>query len=621
MPSCSASSEPSLRGPRTLGGVSDYSPPVRDIQFVLEEIAEIDDIAAIERFSHSDRDTVVGILEEAGRFVAEVVAPTNRTGDEQGSRRNEDGSVTTPDGFAEAYQQYVAAGWGSVPFEPEFGGGGFPWVVGTALQELLSSANMAFSICPLLTEGAIHALLFHGTPDQQAMYLPKMISGEWTGTMNLTEPDAGSDVGNLRARAEPADDGTWRLYGTKIFISYGEHDLTDNIVHLVLARTPGAPPGTKGISCFIVPKYLLDDDGVPSVRNDITCVSVEHKLGIHASPTCVLSYGDTDGAVGYLIGEENEGMRYMFTMMNNARLAVGLEGLALGERAFQQALAYAQERLQGRALTAAAGERSPIIDHPDVRRMLVTMKAYIEAMRALVYFNAAAVDRGNHHPDLEVRAAAADLAAMLIPVSKSWCTDTGLAVTSLNVQVHGGTGYIEETGVAQHFRDARIPPIYEGTNGIQAADLVGRKLPLRRGGVVDEHLASMERLDGALAEAGSDLETIRRNLVDGVRVLRDETTWLLEHGAADPNDALSGASPYLTLFGQVTAGALLAKGALAAKRRLDEGQGEAAYLAAKIATATFYAEQLMPQAYGLSGAIRGGADQLFAVEPKHLASS
>ena len=462
--------------------MAEYTAPLRDIRFVLEHLVDLPSVAALPGFEHVDADSVYAVLEENGRFMEDLVAPLNRIGDLQGSVRQDDGTVTTPEGFKEAYKAYVDAGWNGVAFPATYGGGGFPWVVGIAMQEILTSANMAFSMCPLLNQGAVDMLLHHASEEHRETYLPKMVTGEWTGTMNLTEPQAGSDVGALTTRAVPQADGTYRVTGTKIFISFGEHDMSENIIHLVLARTPSAPPGTKGISCFIVPKYVVNDDGTLGARNDVTCVSIEHKMGIKASPTCVLSYGDAgDGAIGYLIGEENAGMRYMFTMMNNARLSVGLEGLALAERAFQMALSYAKERKQGRAPGAPAGEQSAIVDHPDVRRMLLTQRASIEALRGIIYANAAAMDRSVRHEDEATRAGCAELADILTPVSKGWGTDLGVELTSLALQVFGGMGYIEETGVAQHYRDARIAPIYEGTNGIQAMDLVGRKLPMRAG--------------------------------------------------------------------------------------------------------------------------------------------
>src|SRR5215218_9659624 len=481
--------------------MAEYVPPLDDIRFTLEHVTDLAALAALPGFEHADPETVAGLLEEAGRFFAEQFAPLNRIGDVQHSHRNADGSVSTPEGFAKAYHRYVDAGWPAVPFPPEFGGGGFPWLVGVAMQEELTSANMGFSLCPLLTQGAIDMLLHNGSEAQREVYLPKMVTGEWSGTMNLTEPQAGSDVGALTTRAVPADDGSWRITGQKIFITYGEHDLADNIVNLVLARVPDAPPGTKGISCFIVPKFLVGEDGTLGERNAVECVSIEHKMGINASPTCVMAYDD---AVGSLIGEPNEGMRYMFTMMNNARLSVGLEGLALAERSHQQAVAFAKGRKQGRAIAGPPGEQAEIIEHADVRRMLLTQKAYIEAMRGLMYLNGTAIDLAAHHPDAEVRQEHQEIADLFTPLSKGWGYDRGLEATSLGIQVHGGMGYIEETGAAQHFRDARIPPIYEGTNGIQAMDLVGRKLPMRAGGVVSDHLDRMTGVADELKASGDD---------------------------------------------------------------------------------------------------------------------
>jgi alkylation response protein AidB-like acyl-CoA dehydrogenase len=475
---------------------------------------------------------------------------------------------------------------------------------------------MAFSMCPLLNQGAVDMLLHHGSEEQKETYLPKMVTGEWTGTMNLTEPQAGSDVGALSTKAVPQDDGSYRITGTKIFISFGEHDMSQNIVHLVLARTPSAPPGTKGISCFIVPKLLLEDDGTPGARNDVTCVSIEHKMGIKASPTCVLSYGDAgEGAVGYLIGEENAGMRYMFTMMNNARLSVGLEGLSLAERAFQMALAYAKERRQGRAPGAPAGEQSAIVDHPDVRRMLLTQRACIEALRGIIYANAAAMDRASRHPDDAVRTASDELADILTPVSKGWGTDLGVELTSLALQVFGGMGYIEETGVAQHYRDARIAPIYEGTNGIQAMDLVGRKLPMRAGGAVADYLAQIQGTVDALADAGDDLASIHAGLADGLDALRGATDWLLANGLTDPLDALAGATPFLRLFSLVTGGWVMARQAQAASRLLaDAGPADKAFYEGKVLTARFFCEQLLPQARGLVPAVTATNRDLAAAD-------
>jgi len=589
--------------------MTDYSAPLDDIRFVLDHVVDLEEVTRFPDFEGLDSATIHGALEEAARFFEEQFAPLNAIGDQQTSVHHPDGTVTTPDGFIDAYEQYVAAGWGGVPFPPAYGGGGFPWTTAIVLQEIMTSANMAFSMAPLLTQGAIDLLLAHGDEALKETFLPKMVSGEWTGTMNLTEPEAGSDVGALRSKAVPNDDGTWNLSGTKIFISFGEHDMADNIVHLVLARVPDAPPGTKGISCFIVPKFLVGDDGSLGDRNAVQCVSIEHKMGIRASPTCVLEYDD---AVGYLIGEPNAGMRYMFTMMNNARLSVGLEGLSLAERAWQPALGYAKERNQGRAPGAEKGTKSPIVDHADVRRMLMTMKASIEALRALIYTNAVALDHANHHPDEDGRTAGQELADLLTPISKGWGTDLGVEVTSLAIQVFGGMGYVEETGVAQHYRDARIAPIYEGTNGIQAMDLVGRKLPMRAGGVVTDYIARLRRTAAAL-EGIDELESIRVRLEEGIDVLEGTTNWVLTNGLADANNALAGATPYLRIFGQVTGGWLLAKSAHAAHDLLAAGEGDAEFLKSKIATARFYADHLLPLAKGLVDSVEAGPAELFAI--------
>ena len=589
--------------------MSDYRAPLEDMRFVLEHVVDIAGLAALDGFEHADPETVLGLLEESGRFFSEQFAPLNRVGDVQHSRRNDDGSVTTPEGFAKAYTRYVDAGWPAVPFPPEYGGGGFPWLVGVAMQETMTAANMGLSLCPLLTQGAIDMLLHHGSEDQRETYVTKMVSGEWTGTMNLTESQAGSDVGALTTRAVPADDGSWRITGQKIFITYGEHDLVDNIVHLVLARVPDAPPGTKGISCFIVPKFLLGDDGALGERNALECVSIEHKLGINASPTCVMAYED---AVGYLIGEPNQGMRYMFTMMNTARLSVGLEGLAIGERAYQQAVAYATERTQGRALGAKSA--SAIIEHADVRRMLLTMKAKIEALRGLAYLNAESIDLSKHSDDEAVRQARDELADLLTPISKGWGTDLGCELASIAVQVHGGMGFIEETGAAQHYRDIRIAPIYEGTNGIQAIDLVGRKLPMRDGGVIGDLLDEMAATADDAAEAGGELAELGTRLTDALDSLREATTWLLTNGRTDPNNALAGATPYLEMLGVVTGGWILVRSALAAERlRAGDGDGFSDdFLDQKLVTARFYATQLLPQAAGLLPAVTAGPADLFA---------
>jgi alkylation response protein AidB-like acyl-CoA dehydrogenase len=591
--------------------VSEFTAPLEDMRFVLEHVTDVAALTTLPGYAHADPETVAGILEEAGRFFSEQFAPLNRIGDQQHSRRNDDGSVTTPEGFTKAYRRFVEAGWPAVQFPAEYGGGGFPWLVGVAMQEMLTAANMGFSLCPMLTQGAVDMLLIFGTEEQRERYLPKMVSGEWTGTMNLTEPQAGSDVGALTTRATPAADGSWRITGQKIFITYGEHDLADNIVHVVLARVPDAPPGTRGVSCFLVPKVLVEDDGSLGARNAVHCVSIEHKMGINASPTCVMSYED---AVGYLIGEPNQGMRYMFRMMNTARLAVGLEGLAVGERAYQQAVAHAAERRQGRAVGAPPGQDSPIIDHPDVRRMLLTMKAQIEALRCIAYLNAECIDYAKAHPDEAVRAARQELADLLTPLSKAWGTDLGVELTSLAVQVHGGMGYIEETGVAQHYRDVRIAPIYEGTNGIQAIDLVGRKLGLRGGAAIRDFLATIEATAAEAVAGGGELAVIGEQVAAAVGTLREATLWLQANGATDPDNALAGATPYLRMTGIVTGGWLLTRAALAATKLLDgdrDGFSDE-FLRQKLVTAHFYATQLLPQAAGLAPAVTAGAADLFA---------
>ena len=594
--------------------MSPYRPPIQDMQFVLEHVCDVRSLAKLEAFEAFDPDTLGDILTEAGRFVSEVFAPINQIGDSTGSIRNDDGTVTTPPGFGEAYDAYVKAGWGAAAFPTDLGGGGLPWTVGLALQEMLTASNLALSLCPLLTQGGIHLLERHSSTEQRAEYLPKLVAGEWTATMLLTEPHAGSDLGALTTRAERAGDGTYRLGGQKIFITWGEHDMAANTIHLVLARTPDAPAGSRGISCFIVPKYLAAADGSLGERNDISCISIERKLGIHASPTCVMALGENDGAVGYLIGEENMGMVYMFTMMNNARLGVGLEGVGVADRAYQQSLAHAAERTQGRRPDTAPGERAEIIDHPDVRRMLLTQKAYIEAMRCLCYFNATALDLAQHHPDETERAAAQELCDLLTPLSKAWCTDVANETTSIALQIHGGMGYVEETGAAQHCRDIRIAAIYEGTNGIQAIDLVGRKLAMRNGAVVHELL---DRVAATADGLHDDLDALRGPLVDGVRAARTCTDWLLAH----PGDAaLAGAAPYLRLLATVVGAWLLARSAEVARSELAAGAtgGEAGSLAAKGVTAEFFCRQLLPPAVALAPAVTSGAEILSALDAEQL---
>ncbi len=577
-----------------------YRPPLEDIAFALAHHAELDELGSwYGGGGVVDTSTTVELLGEAGRFVADVFAPLGRIGDEQPAHRHEDGTVSTAPGTPAAYRRFVEAGWAGISFPEEWGGGGQPWVTTIAVQEMLTSASMGLSLCPLLTQGAIELLLHHASEEQKSIYLPKMISGEWTATMNLTEPDAGSDVGALRCRATPAADGTYRVSGTKIFITFGEHDLTDNIVHLVLARTPGAPPGTKGISVFIVPKYLVGEDGSLGARNRVECLKVEHKLGIHASPTCVMEFSE---AVGYLIGEECTGMHSMFTMMNNARLSVGLEGLAVSEAAYQRALGYARERHQGRAVGAGHAGPSPIIEHPDVRLMLATMRANIEAMRGLLYFDAAHVDRAISHPDPAERRAAGDLVALLTPVCKAWSTDLGVEMASLGIQIHGGMGFIEETGAAQHWRDSRIAPIYEGTNGIQAIDLVTRKVMLDGGAALDGLLARVRREAGetdAADAVGTATVHLRRALADG-RI----------------DDALAGATPYLRMLGILLGDWVLQRGA-AATRRLagagGPGSGGIADGGDRVALAEFYRVRILPTAVGLLGSATAGVAGLEAI--------
>ncbi len=589
--------------------VSDYRPPISDLAFILEHIVGYDEIAEFPGFEHADLDTVTGLLGEAGDFAAEVVAPTNRSGDIHGAVRNPDATVTTSPGFKEAYAKLVDSGWASLPFPEEFDGGGFPAVVGLAIQEMLLSANMAFALAPLLTQGAIEALLHYGDDQQKKRYLPHMIAGEWSGTMNLTEPQAGSDVGALVTKAVPRDDGTFGITGQKIYITYGEHDMAEQIVHLVLARTPGAPAGTAGISCFIVPKFLVNDDESLGERNGVQVLSLEHKLGIHGSPTCVMEYDD---ATGYLIGDLNKGMRIMFVMMNSARLSVGNQGVALSERAYQQSLEYAQTRRQGLAVNDT-GVDSPIIDHPDVRRMLMTQKAFITALRSLMLYNAGQTDFSLHHPDPNVRARATEVVGLLTPICKSMGTDLGNELTSLALQIHGGMGFIEETGVAQHYRDIRIAAIYEGTNGIQAADLIGRKIGIRGGASVTEFLASMRELDAELLAAGDGFVSIRSNFVAQLDALDATTNWMLRTGAGDPAAALSGSSPYLRQFGLVVLAWLLAKGALAAAP-LDAELAET-----RLVLARFFAEQCLPAASGFAAAATAGANDLFALDAGQFA--
>lgn len=588
--------------------MSDYTPPIKDILFTLEHVVGYPEIAQLPGFEHADMESVGDVLGAFGEFASEVVAPTNRAGDLQGAVLGEDGNVTTSPGFKKAYQQYVESGWGGVPLPEQYGGGDFPRTVGLVVHELLNSANMAFALAPLLGQGAIGALLAYGSDELKDRYLPKMVSGEWAATMNLTEPQAGTDVGALTTRAARNDDGTYAITGQKIFITFGDHDFTDQIIHLVLARTPDAPAGTRGISCFIVPKLMVGEDGSLGERNGVTTVSLEEKMGIHGSPTAVLAYED---ATGYLIGEENEGMRIMFNMMNSARLSVGVQGLSVAERAYQDALAYAKERKQGKAI--GSSDLSPIIDFPDVRRMLMTQKAYIAAMRRIVLLNAAYIDRSTHSPDEEARERADEIVGLLTPISKAFGTDLGNELTSLALQIFGGMGYIEETGVAQYYRDVRIAAIYEGTNGIQAMDFVGRKMPVRSGQSFMEFLGQMKEALPELETAGGDFASIHKNLARGLEGLEKATGWMLQTGMGDPNSVLAGATPFVRAWGLAVGGWLMAKSALAAAETED-----AALAKEQLVLARFYAEQLLPQAAGLMGSITATSRDLFELSDDEL---
>ncbi|SDT93173.1 acyl-CoA dehydrogenase [Stappia sp. ES.058] len=540
-----------------------YRAPVSEIAFTLKEVAGLADVVAQEGAGDLSPDLVDAILEEAGRFAAEEIAPLNGVGDKVGATLADD-AVTMPPGWKAAYRAWTEGGWNALTGAPEFGGQGLPMMLHAAALEMWNSGSMAFAIGPTLTMGAVEALEKHATPELRDTYLPKLISGEWMGTMNLTEPQAGSDLNALRAKAERAEDGTYRIFGQKIYITYGEHDFTDNIVHLVLARLPDAPAGTRGISLFLVPKFLVNEDGSPGARNDVRCAGIEHKLGIHASPTCTMAYGDEGGAVGWLIGEENRGLACMFTMMNNARLSVGIQGLGVAERATQQALEYALERRQGRAPGETGDGMSPIAGHPDIKRSLLAMQAWTQVARSVCFCTAHALDMARLDGDTAVRARWSERAALLTPVAKALSTDIGVEVASIGVQVHGGMGYVEETGAAQHLRDARIAPIYEGTNGIQAIDLVARKLPLSGGETIRGLIAELDAIATAAKLAESDLGASGAHLDAAIAHLREAVDWLLE-ALADGRqaEALAGATPFLRLLGTVFGGAMLAKGALA----------------------------------------------------------
>ncbi|MDO8348070.1 MAG: acyl-CoA dehydrogenase [Rugosibacter sp.] len=589
--------------------MSTYSAPLKDMQFVLNELAELDQVAKLPGCEEVTPDLVEAILDEANKFASGVLAPLNRAGDEIGAQWA-DKAVTMPKGFKEAYVQFVENGWPALSCEPEHGGQGLPKTISVAVQEMWKAANMAFSLCPMLTMGAVEALELAGTDEQKATYLPKMISGEWTGTMNLTEPQAGSDLAAVRTRAVPQEDGTYRVFGQKIFITYGDHDMAENTIHLVLARTPDAPEGVKGISLFVVPKFLVNADGSLGERNDAWCVSIEHKLGIHASPTCVLAFGDSGGAVGTLVGKENEGLKYMFVMMNAARFAVGLEGLAIAERAYQKAVVYARDRVQGRAIEGSSGSVA-IIRHPDVRRMLMLMRTQVEAMRALAYVVAAATDMALRHPDAAERARQQGFVDLMIPVVKGWLTETGNDVATLGVQVHGGMGYIEETGAAQFFRDARITTIYEGTTGIQAMDLIGRKIAREGGTTLKTVIARMKQTQGELANhANPDLVAVAAELEQGIAALARAADYIVATYGKDVRAVAAGAVPFLRLMGIVSGGWMMARAARVAHDKASVGDGDPFY-PAKIVSARFYAEHVLTAAAGLAKeVVQGGASAL-----------
>lgn len=597
--------------------MGEYNAPLKDMRFVLNNVIGLENLNTIESFAHAESDVVDAVLEEASKLATNILSPLNKAGDLAGTSVS-DGVVTSPEGWADAYHKFVEGGWNGISCPEEFDGGGMPQAVTMATLEMWNASNLAFALCPLLTQGAIESLLAHGTDEQKSKYLKKLVTGEWTATMNLTESHAGSDVGALRSKAEPADDGSWRISGQKIFITYGEHEMSENIIHLVLARTPGSPPGTKGISLFIVPKFLVNDDGTLGKRNDLKCVSLEEKIGIHASPTAVMSYGDNGDCVGYLIGGENNGMACMFTMMNNARLGVGTQGLAIAERAYQAAVEYAVERKQGKAPGTPKGESATIVKHADVRRMLMSMKSQIEAMRCMIYLNGASLDLAHNHPDEETRKDQMGLAELLTPLSKAWCTDLGVELASTAVQIHGGMGFIEETGVGQHYRDSRILPIYEGTNGIQALDLVGRKLGLMGGEPVRKMLADIEALSKELSGGDAELAEISRHLGVAVTALKEATEWMYSNAPNDPNAAPAGATPYLRMFATTVGGYLMAKSAVKAKELLAAGDADEKFLNGKVATARFFAAQILPQVAALLGPVTEGPELLFAIDEDDL---
>jgi butyryl-CoA dehydrogenase len=589
-----------------------YTAPLKDMTFVMNELAGLDALSRLPGCEDATPETAEAVLEENAKFCGEVVAPLNWIGDQQPSHWH-DGQVTTAPGFADAFKAFGEAGWQGLQHPQEFGGQGLPKLLATPCIEMLNSANLSFALCPLLTDGAIEALMTAGSDEQKQRYIPKMVSGEWTGTMNLTEPQAGSDLALVRTRAVPQGDGSYRVFGTKIYITYGEHDMAGNIVHLVLARTPDAPEGVKGISLFIVPKFMVNADGSLGARNDVHCVSIEHKLGIKASPTAVLQFGDHGGATGYLVGEENRGLEYMFIMMNAARFAVGMQGIAVAERAYQKAVQYARDRVQSRDLAGSAGPVA-IIHHPDVKRMLMSMRAQTEAARALSYVTAAAFDAGHHHPDEAARKANYAFYEFMVPIVKGWSTEMSLDVTSTGVQVHGGMGFIEETGAAQHYRDARILTIYEGTTAIQANDLVGRKT-VRDGGAFAKAIIAQVRATAAELKAvdNADLAAIAKRLGVAADALEQVVDFVAGQMKSDIKAVFAGSVPYLKMAGIVFGGWQMGRAALVAQKKLAAGDADAAFFQAKLATARFFADHYLSTAPASRDAIVEGSSGVLAL--------
>jgi len=604
--------------------MSEYIAPLKDITFVLKHVVGLERIGKLPGCEEVTDDLAEAILEEAGKFSGNVLSPINRSGDREGAKWN-DGVVTTPKGFKEAYWKYIEGGWSLIAGPTEYGGQGLPHSIATPVSEMLGSANMAFKLCPLLTNGAVEALVAHGSQQLKDVYLPKMVAGEWTGTMNLTEPQAGSDLALVRSKAIPQADGSYKISGQKIFITYGEHDYTENIVHLVLARIEGAPEGVKGISLFVVPKFLVNADGSLGARNDVKCASIEHKLGIHGSPTCVMLFGEEGGATGYVVGEPHRGLEYMFVMMNAARLGVGLEGVSIAERAYQHALVWARERVQGRPtvpVPASFGEKPksvPIIYHPDVKRMLLTMRAYAEAMRALVYWTASCLDVAERSTDEKEKRMHQALVDLMIPIVKGWSTEMGIEVTSLGVQIHGGMGFIEETGAAQYYRDSRISAIYEGTTGIQANDLVGRKVGREGGQTMLALIVEMQKLLPLLDGANDvHLKAFGKQLAAGISELKRATEWIVTMWGADQGAVGAGAVHYLKLAGTVCGGWMMGRSALVAAKQLADGSSDLAFLKAKILTTRFYGDHIITLATGFADAITTGADSVLQMEEAYF---